>query len=93
MKNNIHRVLGNLSIIGKTLIVECLSDNLLKRCNDTIPRLVGSEHLIHLGDIYSELMPPNTADRRDSWIGYEKHEHGLGEDEEVQRGLYRARSF
>ena len=85
-----YRVLGNLSLTGKMLIVECLSDTLLKRCNDTILRLVGSKHLIHLGDSYSELMPPNIADRRqDSWMEYEKHEHGLSEDEEKENEEYK----
>ena len=77
-----YRVLGNLSIVGRTLIVECLSDRLLKKCNDTILRLVGGKHLIYLGDSYSELMPSNVADRQNSWIEYEKHDHGLSEDEE-----------
>jgi SEC-C motif len=84
-----YRVLGNLSLTAKTLIVECLSDRLLKRCNDTILRLVGSKHLIHLGDSYSELMPPNTAGmRQNSWMEYEKHEHGLSEDEEKENEEY-----
>ncbi len=85
-----YRVLGNLSLTAKTLIVECLSDRLLERCNDTILRLVGSKHLIHLGDSYSELMPPNTAGiRQDSWMEYEKHEHGLSEDEEKENEEYK----
>jgi hypothetical protein len=77
-----YRVLGNLSIMGKTLIVECLSDRLLKKCNDTILRLVGGKHLIHLGDSYSELMPSNAADRQNSWIENEKHDLGLSEEKE-----------
>ncbi|MFZ0514868.1 MAG: hypothetical protein WAM14_24915 [Candidatus Nitrosopolaris sp.] len=74
-----YRVLANLSIMGRTLIVECLSDRLLKKCNDTILRLVSGKHLIHLGDSYSELVPSNAADRQNSWIEYEKHDHGLSE--------------
>ena len=77
-----YRVLGNLSIVGRTLIVECLSDRLLKKCNDTILRLVGGKHLMYVGDSYSELMPSNVADRQNSWIEYEKQDHGLSEDEE-----------
>jgi hypothetical protein len=61
-----YRVLGNLSLTGKMLIIEWLSDRLLKKCNDTILLPIGSKHLIHLGHSYSELMPPNTADRQDS---------------------------
>jgi hypothetical protein len=77
-----YRVLGNLSITGKTLIVECLSDRLLKKCNDTILRVVGGKHLIHLGDSYSELMPSNAAYRQNYSIEYEKHDPGLSEEKE-----------
>ena len=35
-------------------------------------------------------MPPNTAGiRQDSWMEYEKHEHGLSEDEEKENEEYK----
>jgi hypothetical protein len=43
-----YRVLGNLSITGKNLIIDCLSDILLKNCNEIIQSLAGRQIL----DIY-----------------------------------------
>ena len=49
-----YRVLGNLSISGKNLIIDCLSDTLLKNCNEIIQSLAG-KYLTYLGDTYKEL--------------------------------------
>ncbi len=49
-----YRVLGNLSITGSELVVECLSDRLLENCNNTI-RLLAEESLLHLDDSYTEI--------------------------------------
>jgi hypothetical protein len=49
-----YRVLGNLSITGSNLMVECLSDRLLENCNDVI-RLLAEKYLLYLGDSYTEL--------------------------------------
>ena len=44
-----YRVLGNLSISGKNLIIDCLSDT-----NEIIRSLAG-KYLTYIGDIYKEL--------------------------------------
>ena len=49
-----YRVLGNLSITGNNLMVECLSDRLLENCNDAI-QLLADKYLLYLGDNYTEL--------------------------------------
>ena len=49
-----YRVLGNLSITGSNLMVECLSDRLLEKCNDAI-RSLADKYLLYLGDNYTEL--------------------------------------
>lgn len=49
-----YRVLGNLSITGRNLMVECLSDRLLEKCNDAIHPLA-DKYLLYLGDNYTEL--------------------------------------
>ncbi|MGA9842217.1 MAG: hypothetical protein WBP64_06375 [Nitrososphaeraceae archaeon] len=49
-----YRVLGNLSITGSNLIVECLSDRLLENCNKVI-RLLADEYLLYLDDSYTEI--------------------------------------
>jgi hypothetical protein len=49
-----YRVLGNLSISGKNLIIDCLSDTLLKNCNEIIQSLAG-KYLTYIGDTYKEL--------------------------------------
>jgi SEC-C motif len=49
-----YRVLGNLSIKGKIMNVSCMSDKLLKKCNDIINNIAG-KYLIYLGDKYTEL--------------------------------------
>jgi hypothetical protein len=53
-KYTLYRVLGNLSIKGKLLIIQCMSDKLLGRCNDIIQNL-GGKYLDHRVDKYSEL--------------------------------------
>ena len=49
-----HRVLGNLSIKGKIMTVSCMSDKLLKKCNNILENIAG-KYLVHLGDKYTEL--------------------------------------
>jgi hypothetical protein len=49
-----YRVLGNLSITASNLMVECLSDRLLEKCNDAI-RLLADKYLLYFGDNYTEL--------------------------------------
>jgi len=54
-----YRVLGNLSISGKNLTIEYLSDTLLGNCNKIIQSIAG-DYLIHIGDTYKELPYSNT---------------------------------
>ncbi|MGC2572092.1 MAG: hypothetical protein WA364_11325, partial [Candidatus Nitrosopolaris sp.] len=54
-----YRVLGNLSISGKNLTIECLSDTLLGNCNKIIQSIAG-DYLIHIGDTYKQLPYSNT---------------------------------
>ena len=49
-----YRVLGNLSIKGKIMNVSCMSDKLLKKCNDIINNIAG-KYIVYLGDKYTEL--------------------------------------
>ena len=49
-----YRVLGNLSIKGKIMNVSCMSDRLLKKCNDIINNIAG-KYIVYLGDKYTEL--------------------------------------
>ena len=49
-----YRVLGNLSIKGKIMNVSCISDKLLKKCNDILENIAG-KYLVYLGDKYTEL--------------------------------------
>ena len=49
-----YRVLGNLSIKGKIMTVSCMSDKLLKKCNDIINN-ISDKYLVYLGDKYTEL--------------------------------------
>lgn len=57
-----YRVLGNLSIKGKILIIECTSDKLLNKCNNIINSIAG-KYLVHLGDKYTELEQYEKEDR------------------------------
>jgi hypothetical protein len=54
-----YRVLGNLSISGKNLTIDCLSDTLLENCNKIIQSIAG-DYLIYIGDTYKELLCSNT---------------------------------
>ncbi len=56
-----YRVLGNLSIIGANLHVECLSDKLLENCNDAI-QLLADRYLLHVGDSYTEISKKDIQD-------------------------------
>jgi Protein of unknown function (DUF2384) len=73
-----YRVLGNLSISGKNLIIDCLSDTLLKNCNEIIQSLAG-KYLTYLGDTYKELPYSNT--QRESEDDYYDHELDEHDDE------------
>jgi hypothetical protein len=54
-----YRVLGNLSISGKNLTIDCLSDTLLENCNKIIQSMAGN-YLTYIGDMYKELPYSNT---------------------------------
>ena len=85
-KNNIkkesyipYRVLGNLSINGKNLIIECLSDTLLKNCNDIIQTLAG-KYLIYIGDAYKELPYSNTqTENKEDYYDHQLDNHDIDE--------------
>ncbi len=79
-----YRVLGNLSIDGKNLEVECLSDSLLYRCNDLIQSLAG-KYLKHLGNVYKEISTSssglNAEQKVNSMDDYE-HYHNNSDDDD-----------
>src|SRR5581483_4830132 len=70
-----YRVLGNLSISGNNLTIECLSDRLLKTCNEIIQSLAG-KYLIYIGDSYRELS--------DSSIQTESEDYYYDEDDDYR---------
>ena len=75
-----YRVLGNLSISGKNLIIDCLSDTLLKNCNEIIQSLAG-KYLTYLGDTYKELPYSNTqTENEDDYYDHQLDKH----DEELE---------
>ncbi len=75
-----YRVLGNLSISGKNLIIDCLSDTLLKNCNEIIQSMAG-KYLTHIGDTYKELQYPYTETENEA----DYHNHQLdNHDEELE---------
>jgi hypothetical protein len=59
-----YRVLGNLSIFGKNLTIDCLSDRLLKNCNEIIQSLAG-KYLTYIGDTYKEFSSTETENEGD----------------------------
>ena len=77
-------VLGNISIDGKNLDVECLSDSLLYQCNDLIQLLAG-KYLKHLGNVYKEISSSpsdlNADQMVDSMNDYE-HYHNNSDDDD-----------
>ena len=73
-----YRVLGNLSISGKNLIIDCLSDRLLKNCNEIIQSLAG-KYLTYVGDTYKELPYPSIQTENED--DYDDH-HLDNHDEE-----------
>jgi Protein of unknown function (DUF2384) len=74
-----YRVLGNLSISGKNLIIDCLSDTLLKNCNEIIRSLAG-KYLTYIGDTYKELPHSSTeTENEDDYC-----DHQLDNDEELR---------
>ena len=82
-----YRVLGNLSISGKNLIIDCLSDRLLKNCNEIIQSLAG-KYLTYVGDTYKELPYPSIQTENED--DYDDH-HLDNHDEEpdtVKQQIY-----
>jgi hypothetical protein len=78
-----YRVLGNLSIDGKNLKVECLSDSLLYQCNDLIQSLAG-RYLKHLGNAYKDISSSGlNAEQQmvDSMDDYELYHNNFDNDE------------
>jgi hypothetical protein len=75
-----YRVFGNLSISGKNLIIDCLSDTLLKNCNEIIQSLAG-KYLTYIGDTYKELPYSNTqTENEDDYYDHQLDNH----DEELE---------
>ncbi|MFZ0513463.1 MAG: SEC-C metal-binding domain-containing protein [Candidatus Nitrosopolaris sp.] len=85
-KNNIkkeiyipYRVFGNLSISGKNLIIDCLSDTLLKNCNEIIQSLAG-KYLTYIGDTYKELPYSNTqTENKEDYYDHQLDNHDIDE--------------
>ncbi|MGB8938302.1 MAG: hypothetical protein WCC17_24685, partial [Candidatus Nitrosopolaris sp.] len=76
-----YRVLGNLSISGKSLIIDCLSDKLLKNCNEIIQSLAG-KYLTHIGDTYKELPYSSTqTENEDDYDDYDDYHLDKYEEE------------
>ena len=78
-----YRVLGNLSIDGKNLKVECLSDSLLYQCNDLIQSLAG-KYLKHLGNAYKDISSSglNAEQMVDSMDDYEHYHNNSDNDDD-----------
>ena len=71
----LYRVLGNLSISGKNLIIDCLSDRLLKNCNEIIQSLAG-KYLTYIGDTYKELPYSHTqTENEDDYYDHQLDNH------------------
>ena len=77
-----YQVLGNLSIDGKNLEVECLSDSLLYQCNDLIQSLA-SKYLKHLGNSYKDISSSglNAEQMVDSMDDYEQYHNNSDDDD------------
>jgi len=79
-----YRVLGNLSISGKNLIIECLSDKLHKNCNEIIQSLAG-KYLTHIGDMYKELSDSSTQTENEDYYYDDNDDYHLDiHDEEAE---------
>lgn len=75
-----YRVLGNLSISGKNLTIDCLSDILLENCNKIIQTLAG-KYLTYVSDTYKELPYSNTQTENED----DNYDHQLdNQDEEPE---------
>ena len=75
-----YRVLGNLSISGKNLTIDCLSDTLLENCNKIIQTLAG-KYLTYVGDTCKELPYFNTQTENE----YDESDYQLdSQDEELE---------
>jgi hypothetical protein len=78
-----YRVLGNLSISGKNLTIDCLSDTLLENCNKIIQSIAG-DYLTYIGDTYRELSYSNTlTENEDDNYGHQLDNH----DEELESAV------
>ena len=61
-----YRVLGNLDITENALVIECLSDSLLFRCNDLLQSLAG-KYLRHRGNTYKEIPSTESKDHDEQY--------------------------
>jgi len=71
-----YRVLGNLSISGKNLTIDCLSDTLLENCNKIIQSIAG-DYLIYIGDTYEELSYSNAQTENEDDHQLDNHDEEL----------------
>jgi len=71
-----YRVLGNLSISGKNLTIDCLSDTLLENCNKIIQSIAGG-YLIYIGDTYEELSYSNAQTENEDDHQLDNHDEEL----------------
>ncbi|MER5176615.1 MAG: SEC-C metal-binding domain-containing protein [Candidatus Nitrosocosmicus sp.] len=78
-----YQVLGNLSINGKILEIECLSDSLLYQCNDLIQSLAG-KYLEHVGNVYKDISSSglNAESTVDFMDAYEHYPNNSDDDDD-----------
>jgi hypothetical protein len=79
-----YKVLGNLSISGKNLTIDCLSDTLLENCNKII-QSIADDYLIYIGDTYEELSYSNAQTENEDDHQLDNH------DEELEQVPYTVR--
>jgi SEC-C motif len=72
-----YRVLGNLSISGNNLTIDCLSDILLENCKKIIQSIAG-DYLTYINDTYKELSYSNTQTENED----DNYDHNLDNDDE-----------
>lgn len=79
-----YQVLGNLSINGKILEIECLSDSLLYQCNDLIQSLAG-KYLEHVGNVYKDISSSglNAESTVDFMDAYEHYPNNSDDDLDI----------
>lgn len=83
-----YRVLGNLSIKGKIMDVSCMSDKLLKKCNDIINNIAG-KYLVYLGDKYTEFQHDTKENELDVNLKQKKFKDNNMIGHHTEKDLYK----